>query len=144
VSDIPLLVLLPDKSTVILEPNSYLLYTEDDFGSHRQVYLSGEAFFEVERHESYGLFVVNTDHLTAKVLGTSFRVIASKEQAAHRVEVNTGLVEVKRNETVLHVAANQEAIYEVENDLLIQETMQEYAPLSQEAIDGSFDFQATP
>lgn len=143
-SGIPLLVLLPDKSTVILEPNSYLVYNEGDFGRQRRLYLSGEAFFEVERQEPHVPFVVNTDHITTQVLGTSFRVMASGEQSAYRVTVSTGLVEVKSKETVLHVAANEEAVFEVAKSQLSQETMLEHAPLSQEAVEEIFDFQAAP
>lgn len=143
-SDIPLVVLLPDKSTVILDPGANVVYSEQDFNQHREVYLSGEAFFEVERQEPHVPFVVTTDHFTAKVLGTSFRVAASETQLAHRVIVNTGLVEVTTNETMLRVGANQEAIFEVSSAVLSQETMQELTPLSQKAVEKLFNFQAAP
>lgn len=141
-AETPLLVPLPDKSMVVLDPDSYIEYDETEFKTQRRVYLSGGAFFEVERQEPHMPFVVHTEHLTTKVLGTSFRIAVIGNRSAHRITVNTGLVEVQSAKTVLLVAANQEVVYKVDNGSLSQEDMVEYAPLSLEAVEQIFDFQA--
>ncbi len=156
-SDIPLLILLPDKSTIVLGPKSHIVYDEYNFIAKREIYLFGEAFFEVEKQEGDASFVVNTNYLVAKVLGTSFRISAFDNQIAHRVTVNTGLVEVHKRknqvsanepsqkpDNVLHVAANQEVIYEIGQALLSYDDTQEKVAPSKEAAEELFSFQATP
>lgn len=143
-SNIPLVVLLPDKSTVILDPAASLTYNEHDFRDNRQVYLTGDAFFEVEKQIPKAIFVVNTDYLTAKVLGTSFRIAASGEQSVYRVTVNTGVVEVESKQAAFRVAANEEAVFEVASAALSHEPMVEAAPLSHDVVNKLFDFQSVP
>lgn len=140
---IPLVVLLPDNSTIVLDPQGSIVYDEQGFLKDRVVHLTGEAFFEVERMPQMP-FIVRTEHLETKVLGTSFRVSANRQNSAHRVTVNTGLVEVKSGNETLRVSANQEAIYEVNKNELIQEAMREQAPLSKEVVDELFTFQESP
>ncbi|WPP49198.1 FecR family protein [Catalinimonas niigatensis] len=69
---------LPDGSSVILNANSSIQLL-DDFEEQREVWLKGEAFFEIEEVESkdksgYIKFTVHTDRLDVEVLGTSFNV----------------------------------------------------------------------
>ena len=69
---------LPDGSLVTLNANSSLRLS-DDFHDEREVWLKGEAFFEVEevsRKQEAGLikFTVHTDRLDVEVLGTAFNV----------------------------------------------------------------------
>lgn len=159
-SSIPLLLMLPDKSSVVLESSSYIVYDEATFAKNREVRLVGEAFFEVQNQENVP-FKVKTDYLTAKVLGTSFRVRAFSHDTGHRVTVNTGLVQVQKTkgdgdvlheatlEEILYVGANQEAIYDTNTIQLTQTdipltAIPEKAPLSKEALETLFDFQSTP
>ncbi|ADB41764.1 FecR family protein [Spirosoma linguale] len=87
------LVLLADGSSVVLQPNSRISYPKQ-FDQHpkREVYLTGEAFFEVAKNPDKPFFVY-ADNLIAKVLGTSFTVRAYDRQAVD-VTVKTGKVSV--------------------------------------------------
>lgn len=67
-----LITQLPDGSRVYLNSNSKLSYSQDFAMESRQVSLSGEAFFEVVRDVMP--FVVHSDHISTRVLGTSFNV----------------------------------------------------------------------
>jgi len=63
---------LKDGSKVTLNSNSSISYYKND---SRKVWLSGEAFFEVDKKETtQSKFWVLTDDLTIEVFGTSFNV----------------------------------------------------------------------
>jgi len=94
-SNMALLVQLPDQSTVILQPKSYLRYQTDSFTFKREVYLTGDAFFDISKNEK-SPFVVNTDQLHTTVLGTSFFVHAKPNMADHQVLVTSGAVRIKK------------------------------------------------
>ncbi|MCF2876348.1 MULTISPECIES: FecR family protein [unclassified Tenacibaculum] len=66
---------LPDNSKVHLSPNSKLEYVEKDWNTNRNLSLAGEAYFEVEKGET---FTVNTTEGSVTVLGTKFTVNSSK------------------------------------------------------------------
>nr|WP_295922636.1 FecR family protein [uncultured Dyadobacter sp.] len=90
----PILLTLPDQSTIRLQPNSSVSYRKD-FAQHmlREVYLSGEAFFEVTRNPTRP-FVVYSNELVTKVLGTSFLIRAFEDARQVEVVVKTGKVSV--------------------------------------------------
>ena len=64
---------LEDGSQVTLQPKSKLSYPEHFNADKREVYLTGEAFFEVEKNPQKPFFVYS-GKVTTKVLGTSFYV----------------------------------------------------------------------
>lgn len=66
-------VVLPDNSEVKLNANSHLDYKTIGWKSNRALQLNGEAFFDVEKGES---FKVLTDVGMVEVLGTEFNVIS--------------------------------------------------------------------
>lgn len=86
---------LPDGSTVLLARNSRVRYSPADFGENgkREVYLYGEAFFEVVSNPG-APFYVYVNGLTTKVLGTSFNVRAFPGDNHVEVVVKTGRVTV--------------------------------------------------
>ncbi len=69
-----LTIYLPDSSRVILNSESEIKYA-DHFVKTREVWLTGEAFFDVVHNASIP-FVVHTCDLEVTVLGTSFDVNA--------------------------------------------------------------------
>ncbi len=85
-------VALADGSVVSLEPGSTLRYPEH-FGTQREVYLTGEAFFNVFRDEKHP-FLVYAEDVVTRVLGTSFRVKAYGQGKEVRVAVTSGKVSV--------------------------------------------------
>lgn len=66
-------VKLPDGSTAWLNDDSRIMYPEEFGARSREVSLSGEAFFEVEKNRRKP-FVVETGHSRTEVLGTSFNI----------------------------------------------------------------------
>lgn len=74
---------LLDGSTVILNANSKLEFPEQFNGRLREVYLEGEAYFQVA-HDAAHPFIVHTTAASTTVLGTSFNV---KLTAGHGTQV---------------------------------------------------------
>ncbi len=83
---------LPDGSKVVLNSSSTLKYQKEFKDDIREVYLKGEAFFDVTK--SSKPFIVHTDKLAARVLGTSFNVNAFADTKEHSVSLVTGKVVV--------------------------------------------------
>ncbi len=94
-----LLVLLPDGSKVVLEPNSQLSYHITSKDELREVYLSGEAFFTVKKDPTKP-FLVYANALVTKVLGTSFSVRAYRNDKNISVNVKSGKVSVYQNNLI--------------------------------------------
>lgn len=86
-------VLLPDGSSAVLRKGSQLRYSASFSGAKREVYLSGEAFFEVSKDPKKPFFVYANELIT-KVVGTSFSVKAYGHEPQVVVVVKTGKVAV--------------------------------------------------
>ncbi len=87
------LVYLSDGSSVTLQPGSRLSYPHTFTGQKREVFLTGEAFFDVVKKPGHP-FIVYAGTLATKVLGTSFRVRAFENDRQVTVVVKTGKVSV--------------------------------------------------
>ncbi len=97
-TDKPLLITLSDGSSILLQHGSRLSYPANFEGNTREVYLDGEAFFEVAKNPEKP-FLVYANELVTKVLGTSFNIKSFKAQKDIQVIVRTGKVSVfKLNE----------------------------------------------
>lgn len=87
------IITLSDGTTITLNNASKLKFPQEFTGNRREVYLDGEAFFEV-KHDAAKPFIVHTGLLKVNVLGTSFDV--QNYAADHKIEVTvaTGKVGV--------------------------------------------------
>ncbi len=86
-------IILPDSSKVTLNANSKISYPRSFSGRYREVYLSGEAFFDVTKNARQP-FIIHTQKLTVKVLGTSFDVKAYPEDSVTETTLIRGSIEV--------------------------------------------------
>ncbi len=99
---------LPDGSTVLLNENSELSYTEPFGGTLREVTLKGEAYFDIKPDANHA-FVVRTGAINTRVLGTAFNVNAREKQVV--VTVTRGLVEVgDENRTFDRIRPNERLV----------------------------------
>lgn len=85
---------LTDGTHVLLSVDSRLRVSADYGARDRQVYLEGEAYFEVEHHPAVR-FLVHTAHAVTEDLGTRFDVRAYRNDAAMQVVVAEGRVAVR-------------------------------------------------
>jgi len=86
---------LPDGTKVSLNSGTHLKYASD-FTGNRQVELNGEAYFDVF-HDAGSPFVVHTDVLDVRVLGTKFSVAALEDEKITEVILEQGKVHVTGN-----------------------------------------------
>lgn len=106
---IPEIIVLPDKSKVTIEPGSKLKYSSVFNKVNREVYLEGEAFFEVSKNAERP-FLVYANEVTTKVLGTSFTVKAFQQDKQVTIAVKTGKVSVYTNNKDKSLSQNEEII----------------------------------
>lgn len=86
---------LPDGSTILMNSGSTIRFPKKFDEEKREIFLTGEAFFEVVKKEKQP-FIVRTSALNTQVLGTSFNVCAFPE-ASSKVTVITGKVKVSKS-----------------------------------------------
>lgn len=82
-----------DGTRITVNGGSTLRYPESFANDIREVYLEGEAFFDIKRDESRP-FIVHAGNTTTKVLGTSFNIRAFKDQGEFHIAVKGGKVAV--------------------------------------------------
>jgi transmembrane sensor len=84
---------LPDGSKVWLNADSKITYDGSFEGKTREVYLSGEAFFDVAKDKSRP-FIIHTKTINLKVLGTAFNVRSYDTDKESETSLVHGSVEV--------------------------------------------------
>lgn len=95
-------IVLSDGSIVVLNKGSHLNYPEKFFGSRREVYLSGEGYFDIQ-HDAKKPFLVHTGKITTRVLGTAFNIKTGTKGNTVEVTVIRGKVAVSDQEKTLAV-----------------------------------------
>lgn len=85
---------LADGSTVWLNSESSLKFPVQFTSTCREVYLEGEAFFDIEKNE-YAPFIVHSGDKTITVLGTRFNVSTYSEDPSWQVTLVQGKVAVQ-------------------------------------------------
>ena len=128
----PLKMILGDGSSIVLQPSSSLRYPQSFKGDSREVYLQGEALFDIAK-DARRPFLVYANELVTKVLGTSFSVRAYEDEPNVIVEVRSGKVSVFSQQSREHetdvddprreglvLAPNQQAIYSREDARLVK------------------------
>lgn len=84
-------VTLPDGTRVTLNSESHLRYPEKFGEKAREVYLDGEAFFEVSKNIDRP-FIVHTEKFDITVLGTSFDVKSYKDDPVQETTLLQGSI----------------------------------------------------
>ncbi len=97
-------VRLSDGTVVQLNAGSKLTFPSKFSGKTREVYLKGEGFFEVHKNADQP-FIVKTDYLDIKVLGTTFNVSVYEDEEIASAVLVEGAVNVSQKNRILN---NQE------------------------------------
>jgi ferric-dicitrate binding protein FerR (iron transport regulator) len=90
-------VYLSDGTFVQLNAGSKLVFPATFSGRTREVYLQGEGFFEVKKNEK-APFIVKTDFIDVKVLGTTFNVSAYGDEDFATAVLVEGKVNVSQKD----------------------------------------------
>jgi len=144
-------VKLPDGSKVRLMPKSRISYAEKFINNRkREIYLSGEAFFEVEKDPQNPFFVYANGLLT-RVVGTSFLIRAI--DANVEVLVSSGKVTVlpmkdlemqQDKNTELLLTPNQQAFFSTKDNLISKSIVTAPVEIDKEAVEPDFVFDNQP
>lgn len=108
-------VVLPDGSTIKLNNESSIRYARD-FQTNRDLYLEGEAFFDVAPDPQHP-FTIHTNNTEVQVLGTSFGIRALDMEDEVIVTVATGTVSFSDANKMIEVKLNkgEQAVYKSES-----------------------------
>jgi transmembrane sensor len=114
----PKTVALPDGSKVTLKPGATLAYVPDFEGKERYTKLTGEAYFEVVPNPQKPFLVV-TDDLITRVLGTSFWVNSDQRTMKTIVLVHSGKVSVSRRDSSSEISKDQQSVLLMPNQQIV-------------------------
>lgn len=141
------LVRMSDGSLAVLKPGSGLKYLKS-FQNQREVFLTGEAFFEIHKNPQMPFLVHNHD-MVVRVLGTSFTVKDSKNSQEFKVIVNTGKVLVynqkassatEKKKYTVTLVPNQQVTYSLKQQQVKKETLAVPLILSKEVAQKELNF----
>lgn len=141
---------LEDGTVVKLKKNSSISYPKHFGKETRNVYLKGEAFFNVKRNPN-APFIVHTGELITEVLGTSFTVKSYDNAKAIEVSVTSGRVSVyemteqasnKKNGVIL--TPNQKVVFDKSSRRITPGIVENPVVLSSVVKKIDFIFEETP
>jgi len=113
-------MLLSDGTKIYLNAGSRLIYPDVFEGKHREVFLVGEAYFEVHKDAKHP-FIVQTTDINIEVLGTHFNVSAYPSDNVYETTLAEGKVRIRQNNAGLFdksidLVPNQMAAYNRDNE----------------------------
>jgi transmembrane sensor len=101
-------IVLPDGSRVWLNSASSLKFPTAFKGKERQVELTGEGYFEIEKN-AHMPFSVSINKLKVQVLGTSFNTMAYTDEGVINTTLLEGAVAVSEGDLVKRLLPGQQA-----------------------------------
>ena len=110
---------LPDGSKVWVNSDSRLSYGSRFNQKERVLSLEGEAYFEVTPDKDRP-FIVETDELAVRALGTSFNVKSYEEEKDVSTVLMTGKVEVTSDYDRLVLNPNERIVFNKQTGLMVE------------------------
>ena len=111
-------IVLPDGSKVSLNAGSSLRFPTYFSGGSREVDLLGEGYFEVAKNLNLP-FRVHVEGMAVEVLGTSFDVLAYKEEPAVRTTLLKGAIRVENGMHSRVLIPGQQARFQTDGTLSV-------------------------
>ena len=109
-------ITLPDGTKVILNSSSSISFEKEFLKSNeRRITLKGEAYFDVTKNKSKP-FIVNTNGVETKVLGTSFNVRLDSNKVY--IALVEGRVEMKNQKNIIELTPDEMGIADVSENSL--------------------------
>lgn len=140
-------IMLPDSTEIWLNSGSSISFPQNlKHADIRTVKLNGEAFFKVKRDPAHP-FIVKSENIQTRVLGTSFNINAWKGYSP-QVTVLTGKVAVSRDSAgvqsaAVHLLPNQKVVYDFKTARLMCENVDD-AKIAVDWRTGKMNFDQTP
>jgi ferric-dicitrate binding protein FerR (iron transport regulator) len=114
-------VALPDGSIVWLNSNSTLKYPHNFTGKTREVFLSGEAYFEVKKNPERPMIVSTKSAIKVKVYGTKFNLTSyddDKDVTAALIEGSISISNpnaTEKEKKIVHMKPNEVVVISKKN-----------------------------
>ncbi len=128
-------LLLPDGSKVWINSESSISYPSNFMEGNREIRMSGEAYFEVEKLQNIP-FTVETHAYNIRVLGTKFNVMAYSDFNRTETSLIEGKIEIHQGKQTIPVDPGQ-TFSEIDDHFSIKTTN---ANLTARWKDNIFDF----
>lgn len=103
---------LSDGTVIKLNNHSKIIYPERFSGKSREVFLEGEAYFDVAHNKKHP-FIVHAGELKIRVLGTKFTVNASSQAPQITATLLEGSIEVSNDKKQMLMKPSQQLKYDV-------------------------------
>ena len=110
-------LVLPDGTKLYANGGTRIDYDKKQYNKkQREVWLTGEAFFEVAKNPEKP-FIIHTGNMQTTVRGTSFNVKAYPQLAENVVSVRTGKVQIsQQGKQLAMLTPNEQIIYHTQNN----------------------------
>lgn len=116
-------ITLADGTHILLNSGSQLYFPTEFKPDSREVYLTGEAFFDVTTDASNTFYVITRD-FKIKVLGTSFNVCSYNDDRTIQTVLLKGKVSAGKNKLLaktIDLFPGERIVYDKENDILAKD-----------------------
>lgn len=104
-------IVLPDGTKVSLNSGSTLRFPDHFASGERIVELKGEAFFDVTKSDGHP-FIVKTDNISIKVLGTKFNVKSYENESSTYTTLLEGKIELLSNNEEKSILPGEQVVFE--------------------------------
>jgi transmembrane sensor len=121
-------VMLSDGSIIWLKGNSSITYPEKFEGDTREVSLTGEALFEVEKDPAHP-FIIQSGDIVTRVLGTSFNIRSTSGGIEVYVLTGKVLVTAKQTQQKIELLPAEKVLYAQATQQLVREEVKEEQPV---------------
>jgi len=134
-------ITLADGSQVWVNAGSELKYPKAFDAKTREVYLSGEAYFDI-KHDISKPFIIHTGRVITTVLGTAFNIREDKTLHTIVVTVTRGKVSVANgNEPLGIITPNQQISFNIQSNKAVQQAVDATLAIAWQKIDLRFEDQ---
>lgn len=114
---------LPDGTRVWLNDGTTFRYPEQFASNQREVFVDGEAYFEVKSNPE-NPFVVNNSMMNTVVTGTHFNLNAYSADKYFEATLMEGKVSLEKNNQTLHMNPGEQVQYDIQLEKIIQKEVE--------------------
>lgn len=113
---------LPDGTLVWLNDGTTIRYPESFSGKKREVYIDGEAYFEVKSNPQ-NPFVVANPMMNTVVTGTRFNLNAYSADKYFEATLVQGKVNLKKNNQTFEMKPGEQVQFDAQNEKIVQKNI---------------------
>lgn len=115
-------VVLSDSTEVFLHSSTQLAYQTDYYKNGRDVYLVGEAYFNVHTDKEKP-FIVHLPRMSVIATGTKFNIMAYENESRIETTLQEGEIHVALGGDTIDVSPGQQVVYSMRDDEMIMKTI---------------------